>query len=72
MPEPCRNWIDEKWDRCGAPADCIVWGKLLPPETLGPRCYACAEAHFGYRNVHDRDGRGYAIYHLPTGAKINA
>lgn len=64
MDEPCRNWIEAKADRCGAPADCIPWGKLLNPEFLGPRCYPCAEAQIGYRNVHDP---AWAIYHFPKG-----
>lgn len=62
MPERCRNWIESKHDRCNEPADCIPWGKLLDREFLGPRCYPCAEAQLGYRNVHDP---AWAIYHLP-------
>jgi hypothetical protein len=39
---PCREWIDDKHDRCNDPAEYILWGKLFRPEGLGPRCYTCA------------------------------
>jgi hypothetical protein len=41
----CREWKDEKFDRCNAPSEYVLWGKLLPPEALGPRCYDCAVKH---------------------------
>jgi hypothetical protein len=38
----CGQWLldedDFPWRRCGDPADLILWGRLLPPEALGPRC----------------------------------
>lgn len=36
--ESCRTWDDEKWNRCGAKAVVLVWGKLFDPEDLGPKC----------------------------------
>jgi len=38
VSETCRHWDEEKWDRCGAPATIIVWGKLSAPEEFGPKC----------------------------------
>ena len=60
MIERCRNWIEN--DRCGKPADVIVWGKLIDPEFLGPRCWFCAEGQLGYRQAHDP---AWAIYRIP-------
>lgn len=45
----CREWLAEKNDRCGAPAEYVLWGKLIDPEGLGPRCYDCAARHVGHR-----------------------
>jgi hypothetical protein len=36
---PCREWIDEKCDRCNEPSEYVLWGKLIPADGLGPRCY---------------------------------
>jgi len=36
--EACREWPDGQLDRCNQPAVFILWGKLFPPEALGPRC----------------------------------
>lgn len=44
------------------PAEFILWGKLLPPEALGPRCYDHAARQVGHRALNDPS---YAIYHLP-------
>jgi hypothetical protein len=27
------------YDKCWKPAEYVLWGKLLPKEALGPRCY---------------------------------
>lgn len=43
--EHCREWIDAKHDRCNKPAEFVLWGKLIEPEGLGPRCYDCAAEH---------------------------
>lgn len=46
--EFCGEWIEEKVDRCNAPAEFILWGKLFPAEALGPRCYDHAAKHTGH------------------------
>jgi hypothetical protein len=51
---PCREWIDEKNDRCNAPAEYVLWGKLIDPEGLGPRCWDHAAQHVGPRALGDR------------------
>ncbi len=38
--------------KCWEPSEFVLWGKLLPPEALGPRCYDHAEKHLG-RGVGD-------------------
>lgn len=43
----CGEWVEEKNTRCGAPSEHVLWGKLLPAEALGPRCYDCAAKHIG-------------------------
>lgn len=40
----CREWTDISV-RCDQPAEFVLWGKLLPPTALGPRCYDHAVAH---------------------------
>jgi hypothetical protein len=30
------------------PAEFILWGKLLPPEALGPKCYDHAVKYLGH------------------------
>ena len=52
--EPTGEW-------CGKDADMIVWGKLFPPEALGPRCEEHAAEQLGWRTVDDRD---VAIFRL--------
>lgn len=67
-PEWCREDLgpEANYNRCGAPAEFILWGKLLPPEALGPRCYDHAAAHVGHLALSDPS---YAIYHLPQGSE---
>jgi hypothetical protein len=48
LRETCREWPDGADDRCNAPAEFILWGKLFPPEALGPRCYDHAVEHTGH------------------------
>lgn len=43
--EFCRACRDERDEI--VPADFILWGKLLPSEQLGPRCYNHATAYIG-------------------------
>lgn len=46
VSEGCRRWIESKNNCCFEPARYIVWGKLFPPEHLGPRCSDCfADEH---------------------------
>lgn len=40
--ESCREWVEEKVNRCGEPAEWVLWGKLFNPDALGPRCHAHA------------------------------
>jgi uncharacterized protein YuzE len=45
LNECCRECrAEDKYER----ADYILWGKLLPKEALGPRCYDHAEKHVGH------------------------
>jgi hypothetical protein len=46
----CRDCRDElPWLCEDVPlADFIFWGKLLPPEALGPKCYEHAAKHVGH------------------------
>lgn len=72
--EYCRNWVPKppygNEDRCGNPATFIIWGKMFPPEMLGPRCETCAYDQLtaaGYHTYSALDKKkGYAIYHLPA------
>lgn len=34
----CRHWIKSRAGWCNEPADFILWGKLVGPDDLGPRC----------------------------------
>lgn len=51
--ETCREWIDETASYCHAPAEFLIWGKLTPPNGLGPRCYDHASEHVGHRALGD-------------------
>ncbi len=44
-----------------APAEFILWGKLLPAEALGPKCYDCAAEVMGHSPLGDPQ---YAILDL--------
>ena len=63
--ETCHEELgaDHNFKRCNRPAEFILWGKLLPPEALGPRCYTHAADHVGDQALGPNSGR--AIYHLP-------
>lgn len=60
----CRECRDERdvYDDPVPPAEFIIWGKLAPPEALGPKCYDHAVKHLG----HDMPGRSdqYAVVDL--------
>lgn len=59
---PCREWCDEKTNICGAPTEYVLWGKLLPAEALGPRCYDHAAEHVHHSGL--MAGSGWALIHL--------
>lgn len=40
-------------DKCWAPAEFVIWGKLSAPQALGPRCYTHASKHVGDRALGD-------------------
>lgn len=61
-PEYCRECRDENWSNNAVPAVFILWGKLFPPEALGPRCYAHAAKHVGERNMSQIDQ--WAVFDL--------
>jgi len=49
-------------DKCWAPAEYVLWGKLIPPKGLGPRCYEHAVEHVGHDALRSRSG--YALINL--------
>ncbi len=55
----CREWVEN--DRCNAPAEFVLWGKLIDPEGLGPRCYDHAAKWVDHRGLGDPS---YAIIDL--------
>ena len=66
--EECRRCRDEHGEH--VPATGIVWGKLCPPETLGPRCLVCIREQLGQyaaESVWKRD-HVWAIYPMPIEA----
>lgn len=56
----CVEWVEDT-RRCGEPADHILWGKLFPPDALGPRCTDCALKHVDSWALNDSS---YAIFDL--------
>lgn len=70
LAETCREWGEDDPRRCGKPAEFILWGKLLPKEAFGPRCYDHAVKHIG----HDMPSRvdQYAVYDLRAVARFAA
>jgi hypothetical protein len=58
----CREWPEDKPDRCGKRSEFVLWGKLIPAEGLGPRCYDCAAKHVSHRALTPRSG--YALVRL--------
>lgn len=57
----CREEL-ENGDKCWAPAEFVLWGKLIPAEGLGPRCYDHAVRHVGHPAL--RPESGHAVIHL--------
>lgn len=58
----CREWPAGTTDRCWAPAEYVLWGKLIPAEGLGPRCYDHAAKWVGHDALRTRTQ--YALIHL--------
>lgn len=59
---PCREWIETTANICGNPAEYVLWGKLIPAEGLGPRCYDCAADHIGHHGLASRSN--FALVNL--------
>jgi hypothetical protein len=59
LAETCRECRDND---VTAPADFILWGKLLAPEALGPKCTDHATKHLGFSAIHRIDQ--YAVFDL--------
>lgn len=60
-PGGCRHWPEGADDRCGKPSEFVLWGKLYPPEALGPRCYDHASLHM---SMDERSIRDSAVIDL--------
>lgn len=58
----CREWLPEKNDACWAPAEYVLWGKLIPPEGLGPRCYEHAARYVDQYGLRSRSN--YALINI--------
>lgn len=58
----CREWVEEKSDKCWEPAEYVLWGKLIPPDGLGPRCYEHARKWIDHNGLRSRSG--YALINL--------
>ncbi len=58
----CREWVEEKNDKCWEPAEYVLWGKLIPSEGLGPRCHKHAAEHIDHYGLASRSG--YALINL--------
>lgn len=62
--EYCREWPMDAIHRCDQPAVAIIWGKLYPPEALGPRCEEHIAKHHGGRGLPELLRLGYALFDL--------
>lgn len=58
----CREDLGPDQGKCWRPSEFVLWGKLIPPEGLGPRCYEHAEHHVGPDAL--RPGTQYALIRL--------
>jgi hypothetical protein len=47
----CREELGEahNFSKCWEPTEFILWGKMFPPEALGPKCYDHAAEHLNSR-----------------------
>jgi hypothetical protein len=64
ITEGCREELgaEANYDKCWAPAEFVLWGKLFPPEALGPRCYDHAAKHVGHAGL--SPNKHYALIDL--------
>ena len=63
VSESCREWLGEPtFDYCNQPAEFVLWGKLIPPEGLGPRCYEHAAKNIIHHGLYP--GANYALMDL--------
>ena len=60
----CKEWVEEKANRCGERAVVMFWGKLFDPEALGPRCDEHATKHLNGRYWKHLIADGWAIMDL--------
>jgi len=58
----CREWVEEKIDRCNEPAEYVLWGRFIDPEGLGPRCYNHAADYVHHIGLARKSG--WAVIHL--------
>ena len=59
----CREWVEEpRYQICGKPAEFVIWGKLAPTDSLGPRCYDHARKHLSGHALVPRSN--YALINL--------
>jgi hypothetical protein len=54
----CREELgaEANHNKCRAPAEYVLWGKLIAAEGLGPRCYDHAAKHIGHHGLASRSG----------------
>jgi hypothetical protein len=58
----CREWLPEKQDKCWAPAEFVLWGKLIDSDGLGPRCWNHAANYVDHYGLASRSE--YALINL--------
>lgn len=58
----CREWLDDEIRTCNEPSEYVLWGKLIEPEGLGPRCYDHAAEHIYHMGLARKSG--WAVIHL--------
>lgn len=56
------------FDKCWKPAEYVLWGKLLPSQALGPRCYEHALRYVDHNGL--AAGANYALIHLGELARM--
>lgn len=58
----CGEWVGD--ERCNAPAEFILWGRLIPADGLGPRCYDHAAKYVGNHGLFRPGKTGWALADL--------